>query len=131
MKTTLHFFLLFNLILISNLALSKEVVKTIPSLELISSNWTHEEDSSFAIVVGQVKNISMDSISQVQAVASFSDSKGNFISSQSTLIEFDPIVPDQISPFRVMVPWNPVMKQMKLDFKKLMGATIQFKSKDK
>lgn len=100
-------------------------------LELLSSSWSHESDSSFAIVVGQVKNISKKSFDHVQAVTSFTDAKGNFITSESTLIEYNPILPDQVSPFRAMVPWNPELKNLKVEFKQIMRGKLEHREKKK
>jgi hypothetical protein len=105
--------------------------KVEPVLELLSSSWSHESDSNFAIVIGQVKNISKKSLDHVEAIANFTDAKGNFISSQTALIKYNPILPDQVSPFKVMVPWNPELKNLKTEFKQTMRGKLEHREKKK
>jgi hypothetical protein len=93
-----------------------------PQLELVAFSW-HEE-YTYAILEGQIKNISKESMKSVEAVASFYDEKGGFITSSEALIEYNPILPGQTSPFKVMATWNPAMKKAGVEFKFLMGGTI-------
>lgn len=102
-----------------------------PALELLSYSWSHEDDSNYAYVVGQVKNISKKSYDHVQAVVSFSDAKGNFITTESLLIDYNPILPDQVSPFKIPVPWNPAFKNVSVEFKQMMRGKIEHKEKKK
>ena len=80
---------------------------------------------------GQVKNISGQSIRDVVAVVSFYDKNGNFITSSSALIEFNPILAGQTSPFRVLETYNPAMHTASVQFKFLMGGTISTYHKKK
>ena len=92
-------------------------------LELISWNWSKEH--GYAQAEGQVKNISGEAIENVEAVVSFYDANSNFIKAGSALIEYDPILSGQTSPFRVMTTENPAMKKATIEFKSLFGGTIQ------
>jgi len=93
-------------------------------LELITFNWHTEHN--YAIVEGQVKNISSGSLKNVTIVASFYDASGSFITSADALIDYNPILPGQISPFKAMHTENPAMKKAGVEFKYLMGGSIPF-----
>lgn len=93
-----------------------------PQLELLSWKWS--EESGYASVEGQVKNISASSLKSVAAVATFYDDNGAFITSDDALIDFNPILPQQTSPFTVMKRWRPEMRKATIQFKELTGGTI-------
>jgi hypothetical protein len=94
-----------------------------PMLELVKSHWYTEYD--YAIYEGQVKNISSQPLKNVEAVATFYDSNGQFITSSDALIDFNPILPGQISPFKVMKTENPAMKKASIEFKDFSGGKIE------
>lgn len=92
-------------------------------LEILSWSWSGPS-YGYAKASGQVKNISDHTLDNVVAVVTFYDSKGTFITSDNALIEYNPILPNQTSPFEVMATWNPAMNKAFLEFKHLMGGTI-------
>jgi hypothetical protein len=94
-----------------------------PKLELRSFSWSRQ--SNYAVVEGLVRNLSDATLTRVQAVALMTDGSQQFISSNTALIEYQPLLPGQSSPFKVMVRWNPAMKSCRVEFKKLGGAKIQ------
>jgi tetratricopeptide (TPR) repeat protein len=93
-------------------------------LELITWSWSTTAGGSYVEARGQVKNISGRSLRNVEAVVSFYDRNGNFITCSSALIEFNPILAGQTSLFTVMETYNPAMKKASVQFKFLMGGTI-------
>ena len=96
-------------------------------LEVLSTRWSTEYN--YAIYKGQVKNISSVPLKNVQAVVTWYDGNGNMITSSSALIQYNPILPGQISPFEVMETENPAMKKAAVEFSHLMGGTIRSYSK--
>jgi hypothetical protein len=68
-------------------------------------------------------------LEHVTAVVQFYDKYGNFITSADALIDYNPILPNQISPFKVMATYNPEMKKAGVEFKYLMGGTIEHSKK--
>lgn len=98
-------------------------IESEPKLERLAFSW-HEE-SDFAICDGQVKNISSEPLSDVEAVVTFKDNKGGFITSEDAFVKYNPILPGQISPYEVMATWNPAMHSASVEFKTLMGGTIK------
>lgn len=99
-----------------------------PALELESWTWSHEY--GYATAEGRVKNISSEPLSRVEAVVSYSTKDGTFITSDDAIIEFDPILPGQTSPFKVITSYNPAMSRASVDFKKLMGGSIQWRERE-
>jgi len=99
-----------------------------PKLLLLNSSW--HEGYGYAIVEGEVKNISPENLSNVEVVASFYTADKKFITSTDALIEYNPILPGQTSPFKAMASYNPAMKSASVTFKTLMGRTIFWKKKE-
>lgn len=95
-----------------------------PPLELIS--WRCESEHGYMYVRGQVKNVSSHSLKNVMAVGTFKTKSGQFIKSSDALIEYNPILPGQTSPFETGATRNPAFAQCNIDFKELMGGTINF-----
>jgi len=100
-----------------------------PKLELQS--WRCYEESGYKHVVGEVKNISDDPLYRVQVVGVFRAENGDFIKSSDALIEYDPVMPNQISPFKTLTKFNPLMSSCEISFSKLGGGKINFTKKDK
>ena len=92
---------------------------------------TWHEEYDYAIAEGSVKNISDIKLENVEAEVSFNAKDGSFITSADALIEYNPILPGQTSPFKVSVTFNPAMKSASLQFKYLMGGTIPWKKREK
>ena len=92
-------------------------------LALLSSRGYDEH--GYHIVEGQVKNISTESLKSVTANATWYDKADGFITSDDALIEYNPILPGQTSPFKTMSRTNPAMSKYSVEFKFLMGGTIQ------
>jgi len=94
--------------------------------QLVLKSWSWFTEYGYAKGVGQVKNISGVPLRNVEAVATFYDAQGNFITSADALIDYNPILPGQTSPFSVIAPANPAMRRAGVEFKELMGGTIPF-----
>jgi hypothetical protein len=94
--------------------------------QLVLKSWSWSMEYGYAKGVGQVKNVSNQPLRNVEAVATFYDAKGNFITSADALIDYNPILPGQTSPFSVMATENPAMTNAGVEFKELMGGAIPF-----
>ena len=79
----------------------------------------------------QVKNISGKSLDNVTAVGNAYTDSGEFVKSDTALIEYDPILSGQTSPFEVLMTGNPAISKCKVDFKYLFGGSIKTKRSDK
>lgn len=104
--------------------LEEENLKRGSDLELITWSWSRTGGGSYVEAKGQVKNISGQNLQNVEAVASFFDGNGNFITSSDALIDYNPILAGQVSPFHILETYNPAMKKARIEFKYLMGGTI-------
>jgi hypothetical protein len=94
-----------------------------PKLSLISSTGTISE-YGYSYVEGEVRNISNEPLQHVTAVASWYDASDTFITSDSALIEYDPLLPGQTSPFKVGTRNNPAIKRFSIGFKTMLGGSI-------
>jgi hypothetical protein len=93
-------------------------------LALLSSRGYESEGGGYHIIEGQVKNISNESLKSVAAKGTWYAKDGTFITSDDTLIDFDPLLPDQTSTFKVMSRSNPAMAKFSVEFKYLLGGSI-------
>jgi len=94
-----------------------------PQLDVVS--WGCSSSYGYEILEGEVKNLSETPLKNVEAVAAYYTEDGEFITSDSALIEYNPILPDQTSPFKITTQRNPAMHTCKVAFKFLMGQTIE------
>jgi hypothetical protein len=99
-------------------------------LHLLSSEGTIGE-YGYNTVEGQIENISNQPIKNIEAVVTWFDKDGKFISSDSALVEYNPLLAGQTSPFKVMTRTNPEMKRFQVEFKELLGGAIKFEDKSK
>jgi hypothetical protein len=95
-----------------------------PALALLSSTGGPTASGSYYKVEGQVKNLSAQSLEAVTAVTTWYDKDGNFIKTDEAIIDFNPILPGQTSPFSTMTSGNPAMSKYSVEFKKIFGGTI-------
>ncbi len=93
-----------------------------PKLDEVSQNFYVE--NGFYNVEGEVKNISPDRLANVEAVVTFYDRGHNVIKTADALIEYNPVLPGQRSPFHVVATGNPAIKTETLTFAFLNGAEI-------
>jgi FKBP-type peptidyl-prolyl cis-trans isomerase FklB len=76
------------------------------------------------IVEGEVRNISDAPLKSVFAVVSWYSRDGTFIGADDSLIDYDPLLPGQTSPFKVYTTFNPEKATFKVEFKSLSGSQI-------
>lgn len=93
-----------------------------PRLKL--NNFKCYMEYDYAFVTGEVTNISGEAIEHVTAVATWRTKGGEFVKSDTAIIEYDPLLPNQRSPFKVGTTDNPAMKNCSVEFKELMGGSI-------
>ena len=96
-------------------------------LQLLSTN--DERAYDYITIYGQVKNISNESLENVMAVVEYYTSDGTFVKSDDALIDYNPILPNQTSPFEVITTDNPAIKRYSVSFKFLFGGTIPTEDK--
>jgi len=89
-------------------------------------NWSWSVDHGYATAEGRVKNISGTRLENVQAVVEWETASGEFITASDALIEYNPLMADQTSPFKVMARANPQMKTARIRFKRIFGGEVPF-----
>lgn len=93
-------------------------------LELLSFKCTTNTRIGFVYIEGQVRNITNTSLRNVEAVGTWYTAADQFITSDTALIEYNPILPGQTSPFKTIGSYNPAMAKCQIEFKELLGGTI-------
>jgi len=78
----------------------------------------------FLRVEGQIKNISPRPIEHIEAVVTWYDADGGFVKSGNALIEYDPLLPGQTSPFTVLMTENPAARRYTVAFKTFWGSQL-------
>ncbi len=91
-------------------------------LALISAACNHEY--GFIVCEGFVENISGGAMESIEAVALFFDATGTPITSDSALIDYDPLLAGQQSPFSIYGTYNPAITKWRIEFKEFFGGTI-------
>lgn len=109
--------------------LDKIAERAAADIEVKAFHWGKEY--SYAISEGQITNLTDETLENVEAVVTFYDSNGNFITSDSSLIEYKVLLPGQTSPFKVHTPANPAMSKAGIEFKILMGRNLDSYRSDK
>lgn len=102
----------------------EEAIATTPPL--LVRSWRCYTEYSYIFVEGEVQNQSPDKIDHLEAVATFSTSNGDLVKSDDAIVEYDPILPGQISPFKVGTTTNPAISKCDIGFKLLLGGTVDF-----
>jgi hypothetical protein len=96
-----------------------------PVVHLRVGKWSwHKSSSSHVTAEGEITNISGESLKNVEAVVTFRTRSGDFITSDSAIIDYNPILPNQTSPWKVIATWNPEMETASVQFKTLWGRTL-------
>lgn len=90
-------------------------------LELLAGGCTYAY--SYMTYDGQVQNISGQAMKSVQAVVSYYAGT-TFVTSDYAYLQYDPLLPGQISPFKVMTRYNPAITGCLVEFKEALGAKI-------
>lgn len=96
-----------------------------PQLEVLNWHWSREY--SYIIAEGEVRNISDQKLDNVLAVLRYYTADYTFVTSDDALIDYNPIMPGQTSPFKVYTTDNPLIKSGGLSFRHLMGGAISVK----
>lgn len=99
-----------------------------PQLDAVSWHWGQDGDTDYVLAEGEVKNLTNEPMKNVEAIVTFRTASGEFISSETAFTQFNPIMPGQTSPWKVICPYNPEMQKAGLEFKDFMGQTFDTKT---
>jgi hypothetical protein len=102
-----------------------ELPKRASPLEVLS--WRCEKEHSYVFVRGEVRNLSGQRLENVMVVGGFRTSDGKLVKITDALLDYNPIMPGQTSPFSAGTTDNPEIKRCGISFKYLFGASLHFK----
>ena len=77
-------------------------------------------------VLGEVMNTSSIKLANVMAVGEFRTKDGTLVKAEDSLIDYNPILPGQTSPFKAGGTDNPAIVDCYLSFKTLFGQKIAY-----
>ncbi len=100
-----------------------------PPLELLS--WKCEKEHGYVFVLGEVRNVSSRSLENITAVGTFRTKNGDLVKTETALVEYNPILPGQASPFKAGGTDNPQITSCAVAFKHLLGGSVSFTDKSK
>lgn len=86
-------------------------------LTVLSSRCVQEH--GYVHYIGEVKNRSKQKLSNIIAHVTFRTSTGEVVKTGEALLDFNPLMPSQTSPFTVLATDNPMIKRCELNFKVL------------
>ena len=99
-------------------------VRSGPQLAIIAKRGYESDSGGYYYVEGQVKNLTDAPLRNVAAVATWYAADGTFITTDTAMIEFNPLMPGQTAPFKTITRGNPQMSKFNVEFKDLLGPTI-------
>src|SRR5690625_1303329 len=100
-----------------------EAPAPIPEVELTEWNWRREH--GHVIVEGIAKNLTDGRLNDIMAVATFRTEDGDLVTTSDALLDFNPVLPGQSSPFTVITTENPAMHTASVQFRGLLGETVR------
>ncbi|MFC1666336.1 FxLYD domain-containing protein [Candidatus Omnitrophota bacterium] len=107
----------------SDITHSTVLAEELEELELLRLK-EYKKDS-FEIAEGRVKNVTDTLLKDIIAVVQWYNEKGKPIASDKAAVEFNPILPGQVSPFKVMTPYNPDMQDYSISFETLKEEAVR------
>lgn len=99
-------------------------IANMPKLELQRGWGCSRTSTGFMTFEGQAKNISGGPLRRIEAVVSYYTRDGTFLTSSTALIEYNPVLDGQISPFKVITRYNPEIATCNVEFKEFNGGSV-------
>ncbi len=100
-----------------------------PPLEIQS--WKCDKEHGYVFVRGEVKNVSGAKLQNVMAVGEFRTKSNELVKTEEALLEYNPVMPGQTSPFEAGGMDNPEISSCNVSFKYLMGEPVAYTVKGK
>lgn len=96
-----------------------------PSLKLLSMRDVASSEMYFSII-GEIQNDSTQKIDSLSVIVTTYDKSGGIVGTESGLVDFDSLVPNQNSAFKVVIKNDPAINNYKVFFKNRFGEQINF-----
>jgi len=87
--------------------------------------------TSFVQCDGSVKNLTKDSMRNVQVQIVWLDAAGAVQRTDDAIIDYNPILAGQESPWKTIGTRNPALTQYRVAFKEVLGGTIPYRDERK
>ena len=94
-----------------------------PPLRLLGHGCRKEQP--YLICEGEVRNITGQPLDSVMAEIRFKDQAGTFVKAESALIDYQPLMPGQTSPFKVYTMGNPQIWHFSFGFREMFGGALK------
>ena len=91
-------------------------------LALLAGSCTSEY--GFNRCSGSVKNLTEQSLKNIEVVTEWVDANGTVQKSDEAIIKYNPVLPGQDSPWETIGTANPALTKFRVRFKELLGGTI-------
>lgn len=105
--------------------LSKELAGDNP-IKLKLLDWSCNTEYGYTTIEGRVKNTSAEPIANLEARGDFVTSDKTFVKSDSALVDYRPLMPNQTTPFKVMTSENPLISSCEIAFKEFGGGIVRY-----
>ena len=99
------------------------------SAELELQDWSLTKEYGFVKASGRVKNVSSSSLGNIWVVITLETDNGEFVSKIDGMVDFNPLLPGQTSPFDAIGTGNPAIARGYVNFKTLWGPQIPCRKK--
>lgn len=103
---------------------AKEAAKIAALPKLRVNSFKCSKEHGFAKVTGTVTNRTNVPMDRLMVVALFSSSNGEFIKSADAMVDYQPLMPGQTSPFMALTSDNPMMRNCEVQFKEMFGGVV-------
>ena len=113
----------------NKVAFYKEKVKHQQRLEnadILVKDWKCRTEYGYTRTTGIIKNVSGRRLENVQVVSVYKTLEGAFVESSSSMIEYNPLMPGQSSPFRAIGARNPIIGSCEVSFKTIDGRRLDY-----
>ncbi|MER8546469.1 FxLYD domain-containing protein [Mesorhizobium sp. M1169] len=105
-------------------AAAKEAARIASLPKLKVESWQCTNEYGFAKVTGEVTNRSSEPIESLMVIGIFRTSNDEFVKSAEAMVDYQPLMPGQTSPFPAMTTDNPIMRNCNVAFKTMFGGLV-------
>ncbi len=97
-----------------------------PRAQLRLRSWRCYEEYGFQHIEGRVTNQTDRAFNNDLVVASFETSAGRLVKNETALVQFQPLMPGQTSPFTLVAIGNPQIDRCEIGFQIMSGPALSF-----
>ena len=89
-------------------------------------DWSCTSEHGYTTIEGRVKNVSAEPIADLEARGEFVANDNTFVKSDSALVDYRPLMPSQITTFKVLTSGNPLISKCELAFNEFNGGIVRY-----